>query len=298
MKDGRPSRTAASVALGSLLASYEPATRCLVPDEAAEWSWKILSRLPLFDRLGARLLRYRWFRFFARRVESRTLPGIVAHYALRKRAIELAVRSAIASGCRQLVVIGAGYDTLGPRVAAEGAASVFELDRPETQRFKTLAVEESGVKMRFLHGDLTKASIAATLAECEEFDGQGQTVFVIEGVLMYLPEPVACHVLSDCAAGPARSVVVGTMMELSPEGRPAFRSYEERVDEYLERRGEPFQFGVHPSNMREFLDQFGLTLVEMLEAEDLRERYLDGATVESAAGEFVFVCESCSNSPA
>lgn len=296
MKSGRFSRTAVSVALGTILAKYEVGTSHLVPDSAALWAHKIVDGLPLSDRVAGKLLRHGWFRKIAKKRERRTVPGIVAHYALRKRAIEQAVRSAIEGGCRQLVIVGAGFDSLGPRIAEEKSAKVFELDWPATQKLKRSVVEAAGVEVRYVPVDLEKDGVAAPLLKSDGFDRETPTVFVLEGVLMYLPWSVACQVLTECSTCTKRSVIVGTMMELSPEGNPAFRSCEEQVEQYLVRLGEPFKFGAHPGDVCDMLENIGLKLVDMLEAEDLRERYLNGSDVESAAGEFVFVAEPHANS--
>jgi O-methyltransferase involved in polyketide biosynthesis len=48
-----------------------------------------------------------------------THPGIVRHWMLRKRWIESRVRARIAAGASQVVVLGAGLDTLGVRLASE-----------------------------------------------------------------------------------------------------------------------------------------------------------------------------------
>ena len=52
-------------------------------------------------------------------MERATHPGIVRHWMLRKKWIELRVRAAIADGADQVVVLGAGFDTLGVRMAVE-----------------------------------------------------------------------------------------------------------------------------------------------------------------------------------
>ena len=297
MKSGKPSRTAVAVVLGTILAKYDPGIGHLVSDAALRWSRKIVDRLPLSDRLAGRLIQYNWFRRIARKRERSTVPGIVAHYALRKHAIEQAVRSAIDGGCRQLVIVGAGYDSLGARIAEEKIATVYELDWPATQVLKRSVVEAANVDVRFVFTDLAKDGVAAPLASTDRFDPEVPTVFVLEGVLMYLAKPVACQVLTECASSTTRSVVVGTMMELSPGGKPAFRDCEEPVEQYLERRGEPFKFGVHPTDLRDLLKEVGLRQIDLMEAEDLRDRYLDGADVETAAGEFVFIAESLPKSP-
>ena len=65
------------------------------------------------------------------------LPGILLHYALRKRFIEESARAFLERGGQQLVVLGAGFDTLAARIAEERPGVVcVEVDHPATQETK------------------------------------------------------------------------------------------------------------------------------------------------------------------
>jgi O-methyltransferase involved in polyketide biosynthesis len=63
-------------------------------------------------RLFSKIVRQSWFRPIAKLIERITTPGILLHYALRKKCINGLVRSALADGVAQIVVIGAGFDSL------------------------------------------------------------------------------------------------------------------------------------------------------------------------------------------
>ena len=61
---------------------------------------------------------------------------------LRKRWIESRVRAKIAAGASQVVVLGAGLDTLGVRLASERPdLRVVEIDHPATLAVKRSVVE-------------------------------------------------------------------------------------------------------------------------------------------------------------
>ena len=85
--------------------------------------------------------RHHWTRRWLIAIEGSLLGGIFAHYLARKRWIECEARRAIENrGIRQLVVLGAGYDSLGWRLCRDHPElRCFELDHPATQRLKHAA---------------------------------------------------------------------------------------------------------------------------------------------------------------
>src|SRR5687768_12733826 len=114
MRANRPSATARLIARCTLLASHESSLRRLVPDDAVA---------PL-ERMLAATGGHAWFDGVVRRaaprrlllgLERAILPGIIVHYLARKRWLEQQVLAAIGDGCRQVVVLGAGFDTLAWR---------------------------------------------------------------------------------------------------------------------------------------------------------------------------------------
>jgi O-methyltransferase involved in polyketide biosynthesis len=142
MRAGEASATARLIAESTIFLAGDGATGHLVPARAAELSASFvespsrLARWALQSGLKRRLARSLITRF-----ERLILPGIQLHYALRKRYLEDAALAALAAGVRQLVIFGAGFDTLALRLAASfPAAEFFELDHPATQAAKTRAL--------------------------------------------------------------------------------------------------------------------------------------------------------------
>src|SRR5436853_188733 len=120
MRD-EPSRTAQSVAAAEFLLSYDPILGDLVPREAVAPTRWCLESVPGFHGKLYHLLRWGWLRRYLRFLERKYIPGITAHVGLRKRWIEENVRNAINAGCSQVVVLGAGFDTLAYRLHQEYA---------------------------------------------------------------------------------------------------------------------------------------------------------------------------------
>ncbi|NIQ51934.1 MAG: SAM-dependent methyltransferase, partial [Gammaproteobacteria bacterium] len=59
---------------------------------------------------------------------ERELPGVIGSLLCRTRYIDDALREALEAGARQVVVLGAGFDTRAYRLDGMDAAAVFEVD--------------------------------------------------------------------------------------------------------------------------------------------------------------------------
>ena len=191
MKAGRASSTAGVVATGVLFIHHEPGLGHLVSDEAAEAILRLLrARSPLGAAILAGGLPRAWFRLILRSVENRMMPGLMLHHAVRKRYIEDETRRALAEGALQVVVLGAGLDTLALRLHREFPRVLFvELDHPATQsvKRKVLGVRDgAGENLKMLSADFTRQSADEVLAYCPGYDRSARTVLIMEGVLMYL----------------------------------------------------------------------------------------------------------------
>jgi methyltransferase (TIGR00027 family) len=296
MKLQQPSATAGLVARGVALVSREPGLAQLVSPLSAEASaWCIEAASP-HGRQLVRALDRRWFRSAARLLERLALPGITLHYVLRKRYLEDVARRSIREGCRQVVVLGAGFDALALALHLEFPEVLFcEIDHPATQRVKRRALEGRwelpGKKLHFLPADLSRRMLEACLAGCPDFDPAERTLFIAEGLLMYLtPDEVERLFGSVCQCGGPGSRFAFTFMERQPDGRPGFRAASRGVGLWLRLQREPFRWGIAREELPDYLAASGLTLRELAGSETLRDRYLSGACRAMALPEGEGIC--------
>ncbi len=277
-KDDRPSATACLIA--SCVAFHSRDERAVGLSETF-----VRAHSPSGRRL-IQVIRRPWFRWLARTFERLTLPGFMQHVVLRKRYIEEVARRSVAEGCLQVLVLGGGYDTLALRLDSD--ALCFEVDQPATQEVKTGALGEHSVTV--LPIDLATESLQKGLEEAEGYDFQSRTLFVAEGLLMYLKEEdVARLFRSFRGLGGDGSRVVFSYMETEGDGKVRFRNCTRWVDTWLNVRGEPFEWGIPRAELPRFLEQQGLRLVELADARTLRERY--EAVGALAEGEQLAVAE-------
>ncbi len=291
------SATAELIAQSAVFLSRDPRLGAVLPAGAAELSRRFLAAGHPAKLLLVRLLCCPGLRGGVTAVERAVLPGIQLHYAVRKRLIEDAVCAFLAGGGTQIVVLGAGMDTLASRLAPQfGHVQFVEIDHPAAQRLKRRGVGAVPPQNLRLHAaDLRRTRVDVALAGVPGFRLGRRTFFVLEGVTMYLTETAVTATLSSCAdTGGAGTRIAWTFMEPDERGRIAFRrSRPGLVGAWLASKGEPFTWGIVPAAVPAFLEPLGLRVVQMAGAADLRARYLTPAGIEDrlAEGEGICVCE-------
>ena len=142
---------------------------------------------PLADRALGRLLG--------------PVRGFEGEVLARSRYVEEALAPRLAAGLRQVIVLGAGFDTMALQHAGSGCR-FFEVDHPATQAEKRtilatqpqLQPDIAFVPVDFAQDDLANALLAAG------FDAARPALVSWLGVTMYLPQPVTVATLSRCAA--------------------------------------------------------------------------------------------------
>jgi methyltransferase (TIGR00027 family) len=115
-------------------------------------------------------------------------PGLVTWVVVRTRFLDDVVLAAGASGCPQVVIVGAGLDARAFRLDWPEGTRLWELDLPEVLAFKESVVRDQGWVPR-----CTRISVEVDLAEdwgrplaAAGFDAGAPTVWLAEGLLAYL----------------------------------------------------------------------------------------------------------------
>jgi len=267
-----PSATARFVAEHILLLGSRIHALLEVPPEQIEWTARVLEASGwsrgIFSSLRSMV------------VERFSIPGVRTHYVLRKKIIEREVRDAIGDGCRQVVIVGAGFDVLALRLAAEFPNIRFvELDHPATQVAKRVVAERYGSNVEFVSTDLRNTRIEVAV------DRQKKTVFVIEGVLMYFSEEQVIAILQSIRRAAIAGRLIFTAMEAD-----RFAGSSWLANWWLKRRGEPFRWATAPDAVKDFLAPVGFDVLRVYGAREIRAELPARASGRSvAAGEFIVV---------
>jgi methyltransferase (TIGR00027 family) len=260
MKAGKASATARVIAAATVMCAHDATTSDLVAPGAARWCEEFLS-MSKADRWLQASGKSAACRGAWRLLERSTHPGIVRHWMMRKRWIELRVRAAIAGGASQLVVLGAGFDTLGVRLAVERPDfRVVEIDHPATLAVKRSVVERIRGCSRpvMAESDFARNDENQSVLPPGAIDRGRRTVFVAEGLLMYLPEARVRSLLGELATATEQaSQLVFSFMVERESGEIGFEPRSAMVSFWLAMKGEPFRWSLNSARAVAFAQELG-----------------------------------------
>jgi methyltransferase (TIGR00027 family) len=284
------SRTALLIAGSLVLLHHDPKYSRLVSKTSADLCARVLENHSAQTRWFSKIVRQPWFRPIARLVERLTIPGILVHYALRKKCIRQLARSAFANGVTQVVILGAGFDPLSSELQREFSTALFwEIDHPATQRHKVRARSEIGIeRVHFVAVDLSTAGLDPEALISSGFDPAKRTFWIAEGLLMYFPVEIVSSLMKTLSSLSAPGTELAfTFMEKQRDGQIRFDSQTKLVDSWLSRRGEPFLWGTTRSELTRFIQPW--RVIRFFDHNDLR-RMESGLTDESIArGEVIWL---------
>lgn len=288
MRRDKPSNTALIVAASLQLVDPPAAAAHLMPREAIRRGQALLQTV--HPRLCA-LLRWAWIRRLLRMVERATLAGILLHIALRKRVLRDRAQRAVAAGCRQVVLLGAGLDTLCMELqAAYPHLCCIEIDHPASQAAKRRAARHAGQGIHYIGVDLAQQSLGAALDSCAAFRRGESTLFVAEGLLMYVPQDAVAALFKQMAAAAPDCQLAFTWLEPQADGLPNFPRRSRLVDLWLKLRGEPFLSGLPRAELPRFLAAAGFAFQSVSESSALlgsSEREALGSNGLPIEGEYI-----------
>ena len=224
-------------------------------------------------------------------VEQST-PGAIGCIGARTRYIDDYLKTCIDSGIKQLVMLGAGYDTRPYRFAElKGKVRVFELDQPATQRAKIEKIKaifgSTPDHVVYVPIDFDKESMADRLLS-SGFARNLKTLFIWEGVTMYITAEAVDATLSFVArnSGKGSSIIFNYMFQSVVDGTCRTDDAEKMRQSYAQ-RGEPLIFGIREGAIDKFMSKRGFSNVKDVNGDFFKTAYFKGNT----AG--VKVCRFC-----
>lgn len=288
-----PSRTAQHVALFRALESVRRGPRLFTDPYAA-------SSLGTGYRLAVALARRTGLtNVLERRIDTSWPAGPRASAVVRTRLIDDLVRDAFAHGARQLVLLGAGYDSRAFRLEAARNATVFEVDHPATQTVKRELVTawnrtttgRPRENIHFVPADLMHQDLGEVLRGAGLRDDPA--VVVWEGVTNYLDAPSVHTTLTALASttAPGSRIVFTYMDRRALDGTGDFAGVEAWADA-VRSAGEPFTFGFLPDELPGYLAARGLALTLDLSARDAAARYLEPLGRREPAAPFYRIAQA------
>jgi len=207
---------------------------------------------------------------------DRLYPGYLAIVLLRNRRHEELIAESVAAGIRQIVLLGAGFDSTALRLDV-GDAALYEVDAGPTQRLKRAVLERTGLTprndARYVQCDFERDSLPDRLLS-HGFDRHSQTLVVWWGVSFFLSDDAVRATLADVASlmAPGSRFAFDYLDASVVDGSTTYAGAR-RARAAVIRRGEPYRFGLTPDAATEFVNSFGLAVEENLSVQQLAKRY-------------------------
>ena len=260
MRKDKPSRTALKVAFNIVTLGSKPGMEAILPSGIVDATRKLLVAS---GAAGARTVR--WAR--ARRMVSVyeafdwMLPGQFEAFAHRKAFCERQARDGIDAGATQILVLGAGYDTMGWRLAPQfSGMNFFEIDHPATARLKAKGIDAMGRRKNFclIAEDLGKRKLADVLKTNQSWDQSARTVIVAEGLVMYMSSEAVRNLFcqSTVVVG-VGSRIVFSYIPTGADGRPDAGRWTGLMLWLQKIAREPWTWSIRPEELGLFLEETG-----------------------------------------
>jgi len=224
---------------------------------------------------------YKFVRFFDKLGYSEMKgPGVMGFLAVRDRHIDEFLKTQIAEGINQLVILGAGLDARAYRFDALKKIKVLEVDHPATQRAKLDSIKkifgQIPAHVTYVEIDFNTQALEVRLRECG-YDETLKTLFIWQGVTQYLTPEAVDGTLSFIAnhSGAGSSVIFDYMYPTLLDGTIKHGEVTNmRNRQWLS--GEAMVFGIPEGKVVEFLEQHGFTQIHNADSAYLHDTYFKG----------------------
>jgi methyltransferase (TIGR00027 family) len=271
--DDAYSRTAELMAIQRGLESVRPSDRRLFSDPFApalvSRPWRLVLRAAHFGP-ARRLAGFLY--------DAAAGPWPRASAVARTRLIDDLIADSVASA-HQLAILGAGFDSRAWRLGALAEVTVFEVDQLATQAVKrrrlSKAHPDAANDVHFVPVDFERDDLADAL-RAAGFDPAAPGIFLWEGVTNYLTPGAVDATLSSIRrlAFPGGTLLFTYVDRAALDAGSAAFPEAARWRQQVDRRGEPWIFGLDPAALKGFLDARGFDLLT------------DQSTAEAGAGYF------------
>jgi methyltransferase (TIGR00027 family) len=228
-------------------------------------------------RFITRISRYSIIRKYINSKIQNKIPGALSSGIARTKYIDDLLDSTIKKGVKQIIILGAGFDTRALRLNYLETIPVIEIDHPNTSNFKTRIyknrIQHLPKNISFFQIDFNKQSLEE-LAEQHNFDFTKPTTVIWEGVTNYLTEDAVKNTFSFISKFAKNSHVIFTYVHKEILENPTSFLGGEKLLKDLNKLEEKWTFGFQPEELSNYLNQFDMSIMEDMGATEYREKYL------------------------
>ena len=217
----------------------------------------------------------------------RVIPGMYPMLAGRGRWLDDICYNAIKDhNCKQLIILGAGYDTRPIRLPELYDIPCFEIDQPELHALKSYGYDcleltkKQREKLHLLAVDFNKESILK-LAKHKDFQTNVKTVILLEGVSQYIPISTVATTLKHLKELVGSGSILGmTYVDDATYGNDIEIQNKICDDPTIVHKilkavptNEPWITGWSKENYKLFMESLSFDIIEDVSIEDFEDKY-------------------------
>jgi methyltransferase (TIGR00027 family) len=206
------------------------------------------------------------------------LTDMRASLAARTAFFDEQVTSAIQAGVDQVVILGAGYDDRALRFRTP-RVTFYEVDHPDTQADKrsrldailagsTSSRDQERQGPALVAADFGSDDVPALLSAAGH-DRRRATLFICEGLLVYLDQPTTVRLLSGVRGAAADDSVLAASLSVHAEGLDSATVVARANVRRRTASAEPWQTILPPSGQVVLLASAGWQVIASVDAADL-----------------------------
>jgi methyltransferase (TIGR00027 family) len=222
-KKQKASQTALKVGLNIIALQHVDKMKDILPEGIVEATYQLLSasgatsQKRLNKHLSPEIVSlYKKFDWI--------LPGQFEVFGFRKAFFEECVLKALSDGVEQVLVLGAGFDTLCYRLCRNFPnVNFFEIDNPQTALSKIKGIKKLGESNNhfIIPEDLSMKALSDVLGNNSFWNPNSKTIITAEGLLQYLPQNSVQELFKQCNQITGNeSKITFTYIGKGPDGRP------------------------------------------------------------------------------
>ena len=211
------------------------------------------------------------------KIIQRRAPGALSSGIARTKYIDDLLWQTTRKGIKQLIILGAGFDTRALRLDYLNSIPVLEIDHPDTARWKMDRLKESlgylPQNVRYLQIDFNHQSLE-DLASGHNLNFNIPTTIIWEGVTNYLTKTAVDKTFEFVSRFTSDSYLIFTYIDRLVLDNPGSFTGNEKLFKNLIRSEERWTFGFDPRELSSYLGKYDLAILEDLGAEAYRKRYM------------------------
>jgi methyltransferase (TIGR00027 family) len=216
-------------------------------------------------------------------------PGALSSGIARTKYIDDLLYQTIRDGAKQVIILGAGFDTRALRLDFLHSVPVIEIDHPDTAKLKIEKLKEAlgqlPSNVSYFQTDFNKQSLE-DLASEHHLNVNIPTTVIWEGVTNYLTQQAVDNMLEFVKKFAIGSYIIFTYINKLVFDNPQSFMGTGKVFKNLRKNEECWTLGFKPEELSGYLARFHLVLLEDLGAAEYRGRYMPDRKEISKGYEF------------